>query len=95
MNVLNTIGEPAVLEQLAEECAELAQAALKLARIERGENPTPVQWIAAQRLLLEEIADVEVCLSVLSTGNVLNLEYVQNVEDLKLKRWKNRLEAAK
>jgi NTP pyrophosphatase (non-canonical NTP hydrolase) len=95
MNILNTIGEPAVLEQLAEECAELAQAALKLARIERGENPTPVQWIAAQRLLLEEIADVEVCLSVLSTGNVLNLEYVQNVEDLKLKRWKNRLEAAK
>lgn len=95
MNVLNTIGEPAALEQLAEECAELAQAALKLARIERGENPTPVQWIAAQRLLLDEIADVEVCLSVLSTGNVLNLDYIQNVEDLKLKRWKNRLEAAK
>lgn len=92
MNILNKIGEPAALEQLAEECSELSQAALKLARIERGENPTPVQWIAAQRLLLEEIADVEVCLSALSTGNVLNLEYIQNIAELKLKRWKKRLE---
>ena len=29
--ILNKIGEPAVLEQLAEECTELAQSALKLA----------------------------------------------------------------
>lgn len=39
--ILNKIGEPAVLEQLAEECTELAQSALKLARKIRGENPTP------------------------------------------------------
>ena len=30
----------AMLEQLAEEAAELSQAALKLARVLRGENPT-------------------------------------------------------
>lgn len=35
------IGEAALLEQLAEECAELAHVALKMARIIRGENPTP------------------------------------------------------
>lgn len=39
--VICSLGEPALLEQLAEECSELAQAALKLARKERGENPTP------------------------------------------------------
>ena len=39
--VIRSLGEPALLEQLAEECSELAQAALKLARLERGENPTP------------------------------------------------------
>lgn len=36
--VICSMGEPALLEQLAEECSELAQAALKLARLERGEN---------------------------------------------------------
>ena len=39
--ILNKIGEAAALEQLAEECTELAQSALKLARKIRGENPTP------------------------------------------------------
>ena len=33
------IGKAAMLEQTAEEAAELAQACLKLARYERGENP--------------------------------------------------------
>ena len=41
MNIVETIGSAAVLEQLAEESAELAQAALKLARKLRGVNPTP------------------------------------------------------
>lgn len=40
--MIEYIGKAAMLEQLAEEAAELAQAALKCARIERGENPTPV-----------------------------------------------------
>lgn len=39
--IIRMLGEPALLEQLAEECSELAQAALKLARLERGENPIP------------------------------------------------------
>lgn len=39
--IIETIGEPALLEQLAEECSKLSQAALKLARKLRGENPTP------------------------------------------------------
>lgn len=45
---------PALLEQLAEEAAELAQAALKYARILRGENPTPVNVYKAHANLIEE-----------------------------------------
>lgn len=40
-DVLEMIGTAALLEQLAEESAELAQAALKMARKLRNENPTP------------------------------------------------------
>ena len=40
--MIEKIGKPAMLEQLAEEAAELSQAALKLARVIRNENPTPV-----------------------------------------------------
>lgn len=38
-DVLDMIGTAALLEQLAEESAELAQAALKMARKLRNENP--------------------------------------------------------
>ena len=40
-DIIDSIGLPAVLEQLAEECSELAQASLKYARLLRGDNPTP------------------------------------------------------
>lgn len=36
--MIEKIGTPAMLEQLAEEAAELSQAALKLARVLRGES---------------------------------------------------------
>ena len=39
--MIEAIGSAAMLEQLAEESAELAQAALKAARILRDDNPTP------------------------------------------------------
>ena len=35
------LGEAEVLAQLAEECTELAQAALKMRRVLDGKNPTP------------------------------------------------------
>lgn len=60
MNLIEQIGEPAALELLAEECTELAQAALKLARIERGENPSPKPKEFAMADMVEEMADVAV-----------------------------------
>lgn len=45
-------------EQLAEECNELGKAALKLARVLRGENPTPLTEEAARAKVIEEFTDV-------------------------------------
>jgi hypothetical protein len=59
--ILRNISKAALLEQLAEECTELAKAALKLARIERDENPTPVTRDEAIEALCEELGDVYIC----------------------------------
>ena len=59
--MLEAIGSAAMLEQLAEESAELAQAALKVARILRGDNPTPVTLKEAEEHLVEEYTDVYQC----------------------------------
>lgn len=48
----------AALEAVAEEAAEVAQAALKLARILRGENPTPVTAAEAELSMFEELSDL-------------------------------------
>lgn len=55
------IGRPAMLEQMAEECAELGKAALKLARVLRNENPTPVTAAEASNAIIEEFTDVVIC----------------------------------
>lgn len=59
------IPEAAQYEQLAEECAELAHAALKAARILRGENPTPRGFDEVMANLREEYADVKTACDVL------------------------------
>lgn len=59
--IVERIGEPAMLEQLAEECTELAKAALKKARILRGENPTDATLEKENKAINEEFADVYHC----------------------------------
>lgn len=59
--MVEKIGRAAMLELLAEESAELSQAALKMARIMRGENPTPVTRMQAEKNLIEEYTDVRLC----------------------------------
>jgi hypothetical protein len=88
-SIVGKIGLPATLEQLAERCAELSQAALKLARLHRGENPTPVTEQEALDHLLEEIGDVRLCLSVLES-KLGKLDTTQQ-EAAKLRRWGQRL----
>ena len=91
--MIEKIGASAMLEQLAEEATELAHAALKLARIERGENPSPVLKEVAMDHLIEEYTDVVQCAE--------ELRLVPNREQIKLKkmrfeeRWKEEHENCK
>jgi len=64
------IGDPALCEGLAEEAIELAHAALKTARILRGENPTPVRLENAIRAMAEEYTDLEIYAHVLGVSIV-------------------------
>ena len=91
--IVEHIGVPALLEQLAEECCELAQASLKMARKLRDENPTPKSIEDIRDNLIEEIADVDVCLDRLEdeTDIVDRLE-LTTIEIDKKKRWQERLE---
>lgn len=81
-----------LLCQLAEEAAELSQAALKLRRILSGVNPTPVTRDEAFYNLLEEMGDVQDCfvLAVNPTGQ--DMDFIRNSRDKKMKRWVDRLE---
>ena len=55
--IIAQVPAAARMEQLAEEATELAQAALKVARIMRAENPTPVDIQEALRAVREEYTD--------------------------------------
>ena len=80
-----------ILAQLAEECCELGQAALKLRRVLDGGNPTPVRTTDALDALDEEMRDVIGCL--LAVGGIVSMD--NTVEELvstkKFERWADRL----
>ena len=76
-----------LLAGLAEESAELAQAALKLRRCYDGTNPTPADPDRQYECLLEEIGDVELYIDQLS----INRPVINDYTAVKLERWKRRL----
>ena len=80
-----------LLCQLAEEAAELAQAALKLRRAITQNNPTPVTAADARAVLIEEIADVEGAFEVLRHKIGITCDDVFAVEVAKIERWKGRV----
>lgn len=84
--IQQSLTAPAAYEQLAEECTELAHAALKMARIERGENPTPAMHDLASYNLKEEFTDILIC------AYVLEMTTDNEVFDRKLQRWCKRME---
>ena len=80
-----------LLAQLEEEAAELAQAALKVRRTLSNSNPTPVKRHEAEKLLLEEIADVNPCLHVCDYEKVRDKIEVNRIISSKADRWVKRL----
>lgn len=80
-----------ILAQLAEEAAELAQAALKLRRaLDGATNPTPVSVLDAWGRLIEEHADVSLCLSLVLDG--AQTYAASLIRESKAMRWRKRLE---
>ena len=84
-------GKEYMLRQMAEECCELSQAALKYIRAARKE--TPMRIDEAIEHLTEEIADVRltidaVLVTVLSERDV---DDAVAIIEQKLKRWKTRM----
>ena len=91
MEIKDILPETEILAQLAEEAAELAQAALKLRRVLDGTNPIPVTETEARRNLVEECADVLNCLNY-----ALDLPdkcLCEAVRKQKMRRWRARLKS--
>jgi NTP pyrophosphatase (non-canonical NTP hydrolase) len=79
------------MAQLAEEASELAQAALKYRRTLSNANPTPITRREAEEKLLEEIADVKLCLHVSGFEAVRHKIQVNRMITAKSQRWLQRL----
>lgn len=89
------ISTPALLELMAEECTELAHASLKLARVLRGDNPTPRTVEECEQQLVEELADVRLVADRITNEPWFNETYISLFEwyiKEKTRRWKKRVE---
>lgn len=88
--IRRTLPETELLAQLAEEAAELAQAALKLRRVLDGRNYTPVTNHEAWSALAVETRDVFLCMMTLELISTENVEDDKCITE-KLTRWVTRL----
>ena len=86
------IGTPAMLEQTAEECVEMAHACLKLARHMRGENKVHKTIEEMYSNLSEEIADVSICMDELLSAGVVSYESLDSDIIAKKERMQKRIQ---
>lgn len=91
MNIAKAIGTPALLEQCAEECTELAQACLKMSRKMRNENPTPKSKSELWENINEEAADVQLCIESLLNSSILSNTEMTAWKKSKMERWEQRI----
>lgn len=84
-----------ILAQLMEECAELIQAAAKMRRNLKPDNPTPISKEEALGMLAEETADVFGCLAVLGIFHDENNPKIVKNMTFKLNCWAQRLQELK
>ena len=84
--IIKQVGAPALFEGVAEEAAELAKAALKVARVMRKENPTPVTLDDAAREVVLEYTDLRIYIDILriyADGDVYDEKKQRFIERLK------------
>lgn len=92
MNIADNIGIPALLEQTAEECCELAQACLKMARKIRDENITLKSIEDIRDNLVEEMADVELCMDEITRNTrLVGVCEMIRIKEEKYERWHKHL----
>lgn len=87
------LDKPELFCQLAEECAELGKAALKLRRVMTNTNPTPYTESEVWENFTEEVADVMGVLKALEIPT--DDAGVQEIQKHKFQRWVRRLEEEK
>lgn len=78
------------LDQLIEECGELVQAASKLKRARGTRNKTPVTEAEALTKLIEEVADVTLCIEMVERSEAIDMVSVMDKINAKYARWKER-----
>lgn len=79
--IRDNLSQAELYGQLAEECTELAQAALKMQRLFMPINMPRMDPYDCREKLEEEIADVRLCL------RVLRLSSHSTIENYKANRW--------
>lgn len=89
--IAQKMGTPALLEQVAEECMELAHACIKAARKIRGESFTPADKTTLSYKLHEETADVLNTIDVLHYNGTLDYDIVSEIANSKMTRWSDRM----
>ena len=87
------LSQAELLAMLAEEAAELGQAALKLRRVLDGSNPTPVGYELAKKNLIEEAADVLLCMRTVHALD--DQRTIELIKAKKYQRWLERLGKAR
>lgn len=87
-HIIDKLGTPELLTQLAEEAAELGKAALKFRRALDGKNPTPISPADAILNLQEEMADV--LLVMLAVG--FDKSSAERTIRAKIPRWAGRID---
>lgn len=87
------VSQQSRLMQVAEEAAELIQAAAKRARIKAGDNPAAISKDQAIDNLIEENADVNNAIAALRLDDVLPSGAVEEREREKIDRWYKRIKA--
>ena len=91
----DSLDDTAKLLSIAEEAAEVSQAALKVARASGAVfNPTPVTIDQAEKKLQEELKDLLIVL-LISGFNVEELLEEAMDDGYKINRWASRIKEAK
>lgn len=85
------IGTPAMLEQTAEECVELANVCLKYAKYLRGENSISNLSLNLLEELTEEAADVLICLTELNNQKLIDDVELESTSKYRYDRMQQRI----